>query len=150
MADEAFARALAALRRKERSIAELDAWLAERGVSEGERAEVVVRLIEVGELDDRRFALRFAQDKRELAGWGAERIREALAGRGIDEAEISEALADDEEPAQVERAEALLRRRAARLDDDRERGRALSYLTRRGYAYEVAHAAIRRVDRDAA
>jgi regulatory protein len=150
MADEALARALAALRRKERTIAELDAWLAERAVPEGERAEVVVRLIEVGELDDRRFALRFAQDKRELAGWGAERIREALAARGVGEPEISEALADDGEPAQVERAEALLRRRAGRLDDDRKRGRALSYLTRRGYAYEVAHAAIRRLERNAA
>ena len=43
----------------------------------------VARLTEIGELDDERFARRYAEDKRELRGWGAERIREALASRGV-------------------------------------------------------------------
>ena len=43
----------------------------------------VGRLTEVGELDDERFARRYAEDKRELRGWGAERVREALLARGV-------------------------------------------------------------------
>ena len=43
------------------------------------------RLIEAGALDDERFARRYAEDKRELRGWGPERIREALAARGVAE-----------------------------------------------------------------
>ena len=44
------------------------------------------RLLEAGALDDERFARRFAEDKRELRGWGPDRIAEALRARGVDEA----------------------------------------------------------------
>ena len=56
--------------------------------------------------------------------------------------------AADEEPAQVVRAAALLARRASPVDSDRGRARALGYLTRKGYTYEVAHEAIRAYERE--
>ena len=80
---DAFEAALAALRRRERATAELRAWLATRGHGPEEIEAAIGRLTEVGELDDERFACRYAEDKRELRGWGAERIREALASRGV-------------------------------------------------------------------
>ena len=101
------------------------------------------RLTEVGELDDERFALRYAEDKRELRGWGGERIREALASRGVAPALVELALEADSHGAQVERASDLLARRGRPLAADADRARALGYLTRRGYAYEVAYEAIR-------
>jgi regulatory protein len=142
-ATDAFEVALAALRRRERTTAELGAWLAERGYGSEEIETTITRLTEVGELDDDRFARRYAEDKRELRGWGAERIREALASRGIPSALVEATLEADSLGAQVGRASDLLARRGQPLDDDLDRARALGYLTRRGYEYEVAYEAIR-------
>ena len=97
----------------------------------------------MGELDDERFARRYAEDKRELRGWGAERIREALASRGVAPALVEAALEADSHGAQVGRASDLLARRGRPLDADADRARALGYLTRRGYEYEIAYEAIR-------
>ena len=88
---------LAALRRKERTTAELADWLRRRGYGAGEVEAAIARLIEVGELDDERFARRYAEDKRELRGWGSERIREALTSRGIAGRMIEAALEADSE-----------------------------------------------------
>src|SRR5687767_14431385 len=81
----AFELAVAAISRKERAVAELRSWLADRGdLEEAEVDAAIERLIEIGELDDVRFAERYAEDKRALRGWGPERIREALVERGIE------------------------------------------------------------------
>jgi regulatory protein len=143
MADDAFELALAALGRKERSRAELAAWLRERGVDEDEVESTVGRLEAIGELDDARFARRYAEDKRELAGWGAERIRDALVAREVKREHIEAALASESHREQVRRAVELLARRDRSLDSERDRTRALGFLTRRGYTYEIAHEAIR-------
>ena len=148
MADEPLELALRALGRRERSSLELERWLTERGVAEDEVHATVAHLEKVGELDDARFARRYAEDKQELAGWGAERIREALLHRGVTPEHVEAALAADGAPEQVERAAALLVRRAQTLESERDRGRALGYLTRKGYTYEVAHEAIRAYERE--
>jgi regulatory protein len=142
-APDAFEVALAALRRRERATAELGAWLAKRGYRSEEIEATITHLTEVGELDDERFARRYAEDKRDLRGWGAERIREALASRGIHPALVEAALEADSHGAQVGRASDLLARRGHPLAADSDRARALGYLTRRGYEYEVAYEAIR-------
>ncbi len=49
----------------------------------------------------------------------------------------------------VERAGALLAERGEPLDDDGSRARALGFLTRRGYDYELAYDAIRAASRAA-
>jgi regulatory protein len=147
---EAFERGLAAIRRRERGTAELAEWLAAREFTAAEVNTAIARLTEVGELDDARFASRFAEDKRELQGWGPQRIREALTGRGIARELIDLALGADGHDEQLSRAESLLSRRAEPLSDDGARSRALAFLTRRGYDYELAYEAIRRQGREAA
>jgi regulatory protein len=148
-ASDAFEVALAALRRKERAVAELRAWLATRGYGPEEIETAIERLTEAGELDDERFARRYAEDKRELRGWGAERIREALASRGVPGPLVEVALEDESHGAQLGRASDLLVRRRQPLDADADRARALGYLTRRGYEYEVAYEAVRMAARRA-
>jgi regulatory protein len=144
----AFELAVGAISRKERTVAELREWLAARDVATDEAEEALERLIEIGELDDQRFARRYAEDKRDLRGWGPDRIREALVERGIERA-LAGAAADGEGPAeQAERAAALLRGRGADLRDEAGRAKALAYLARRGYDYEVAYQAVRLVERD--
>ncbi|HEX6116759.1 MAG TPA: regulatory protein RecX [Solirubrobacterales bacterium] len=143
-AQEAFAHALGALRRRERSRAELAEWLARRGYEQEDRIAALDRLEEVGELDDARFARRYAEDKRELSGWGPERIREALLARGVPLMEVEDALEADSHDEQLDRATELLERKGGDLDSDVARGRALGFLTRRGYEYEIAYEAVRR------
>lgn len=135
--------ALAALRRKERTSADLARWLDRRGYGSAEVATAIERLTKAGELDDERFALRFAEDKRELSGWGAERIREALLARGIEPSLAEAVLAAETHSDQVDRASELLVRRGQSLEDDTGRARALGFLTRRGYEYEIAYEAVR-------
>ena len=101
------------------------------------------RLFETEVLDDERFARRYAEDKRELSGWGPERIREALLDRGVPIDTIEGVLALDSHGDQLDRAREILIRRARPLDDDADRQRALEYLARRGYDHEIAYQAVR-------
>jgi regulatory protein len=145
--DDAYELALKALSYKERTESELRAWLAEREVAEAEVEEVIALLAEAGAIDDASFARRYAEDKRELAGWGPDRIRTALQGRGVAAAHIDAALAGEDQGRQRERAVALLSDRGMSCSSERERERALGLLVRRGYALELAYEAVRAAER---
>jgi regulatory protein len=140
---DALEAALATLARKERTTAELAAWLRRRGHDAAQVETALEALAEAGELDDERFARRFADDKRELRGWGPERIADALASRGVPAHLVELALEGDTDADQVSRASGLLLRDERPLADDSDRARALGFLARRGYAFDVAHEAIR-------
>lgn len=141
--EQAYELALGALSRRERTESELVGWLRARGVEETELAEVLARLAEAGALDDAEFARRFAADKRELRGWGPERIEAALRARGVGSAQVEAALAAEGVEEQTGRAAALLAEGGLRCESERERGRAFALLARRGYPAEVAYEAIR-------
>lgn len=147
--EAAMVAAVGALRRRERTVAEMHEWLAGRDVRAEVIDAVVSDLIEVGELDDDRFAREYAGDKRELSGWGPERIEAALVDRGV-ERSLAESAAVEEHEAQMERAAEQVRGRFGELRDDGDRSRALAFLARRGYGYELAYDAIRRAGQDAA
>jgi regulatory protein len=109
---------------------------------------VLTRLVEDGSIDDERFARRYAEDKRELAGWGPERIREALSSRGISADLIEAALAAESEDEVVARASALLARSGTEVADEGGRKRALAQLARRGFPLEAAYDAVRALERN--
>jgi regulatory protein len=148
VSDEALSLALEALARKERTVAELGSWLRGRGVEYGQVEEVVDQLVSTGVLDDARYARRYAEDKRELRGWGSERIRAALFERGVADVDVEDALGSGGVEGEVELALGLLRDRGAGLEDASGRQRALGMLARRGYGSEVAYEAIRRARSD--
>ena len=106
---KAFEAAVRALSHKARTEAELRMLLAERGFADAVE-DVVLRLQEMDELDDARFAALYAADKRELRGWGPERIRVALVQRGIAEGIAAAAVAGEDAGEQAERAAGLLDR----------------------------------------
>jgi regulatory protein len=116
-------------------------------VDEPERIQVLARLIEDGSIDDERFARRYAEDKRELAGWGPERIRQALAERGVPEELIAEATAAETDEDVAARAAELLSRNGSEVADERGRQRALALLARRGFPLEAAYDAVRALER---
>lgn len=146
--EEALGHALRALGSHERTIGELEALLERRGVEPEIRREVLDGLIADGTVDDTRFARAFAEDKRQISGWGAERIREALRRRGVSSSEVEAAL-EQGTSDELERAIEVVRGRGYQLAEERERARALGLLARRGFDADVAYEAIRRAERAA-
>ena len=92
MADgpDAVETALRALRFRDRTTAELDARLEQRGIGEAEREQALETLERIGYVDDERFARSRAERLAER-GSGDALIRYDLEGRGV-AAEIVEAV----------------------------------------------------------
>jgi regulatory protein len=128
------------LNRRDRTESEVRGHLTAKGVEAADIERSVATLSEQGYVDDARFARLFAQDKRVLEGWGSERIRVALASRGIERDLIEAAVADeDDAESEMERALEILRRRFPSPSwEPRERDRALAVLLRKGYDSELA------------
>jgi regulatory protein len=143
-AGKAFARALRDLSGRERTVAEVRARLQAWRLGDAEVETVLERLEIAGAVDDRRFARRFAEDKRELAGWGDARIRAGLERRGVTSQLVEEVLASHDDEDELERAILALERRGGALVNDAERQRALAFLVRRGYDLDLAYDAVRR------
>ena len=116
-------------------------------MEEAEVEEVTALLTEAGAIDDASFARRYAEDKRQLAGWGPDRISTALEGRGVAQEHIEAALRGEDEEAQLERAVRLLGDRGMACASERERERALGLLVRRGYPLDLAYEAVRATER---
>ena len=132
------------LGRRDRTVAEMRGHLAKKGVEEAVGEAVIAELGEQGYLDDARYAKRFAEDRRALDGWGAERIERRLREVGVEREEIAAALADQDAAGELNAAVELLRRRFPHPPDtDRDRERALAFLARRGYDLETAYDAVR-------
>jgi regulatory protein len=135
--------AWAALDRRERTEAELRWLLTGKRVEPWVIDEVVGELVEQGYVDDAGYARRFAEDRRRLDAWGAERIERRLLAAGVAPEHIAAALGDGE--GELEAALALLRHRVPQPPSTpRERDRALGLLLRKGYDAELAYDAVRR------
>ena len=142
--DEALTLAYGHLGRRDRTVAEMRAHLQKKGVEDAVADAVVVELGEQGYLDDARYAKRFAEDRRTLDGWGAERIERRLREVGVEREEIAAAVAEQDAAGELDAAVTLLRRRFPHPPDtDRDRERALAFLARRGYDLETAYDAVR-------
>jgi regulatory protein len=130
------------LNRRDRTAAELRAYLAARELAEAEVEAAISELVELGYVDDARYARLFAQDKRTLEEWGEERIRRSLRERGVERELVEAALletADADGADELTRALSLLRRRFPEPPADRrERDRALGVMIRKGFDSELA------------
>jgi regulatory protein len=125
--DDAVEQALRALRHRDRSAAELDARLEQRGVGAAEREQALTTLGRIGYVDDERFA-RSRAEQLAARGSGDALIRYDLEGRGL-AAEHIEAALDALEPE---------RERAARLAEERGRSvKTARYLASRGFGADA-------------
>ena len=105
--------------------------------------EVVAELESTHVLDDARFAERFTEDRRALAGWGPERIELELSRRGVPNELIEPALSSRTREEELTAACSVLGERFRAIEDDRARNRAWQLLVRRGYDPELAYDALR-------
>jgi len=134
-ADAAVEAALRLLRHRDRSAAQIDRELAERGVATEVRAEALEALVRTGLVDDARFAERRASVLADR-GAGDAFIRHDLGAAGI-----AQDLADDALTAvegEHERARRIVERRGASAKTAR-------YLAGKGFSSDVVHTAIAHV-----
>ena len=132
-----------ALNRRERTVAELGRHLAAKRVEPSAIEAVLAELTEQGYLDDAAEARRFAEDRRRLDAWGAERIERKLLSLGVDR-EIIAGVVGERDGEMEAALEILARRFPQPPQTPRERDRALGVLVRKGYELELAYDALRR------
>ena len=129
-------RALMLLGYRDRSRAELARKLRDAGYPAPVAAQVVKRFVEIELVDDERFAAAWVRT-RAAAGYGARRIDQELAQKGIAPEVASAALesvaASDE---QLVRARAALRGRVAA--DRKERDKLVRRLVAKGFSVQTA------------
>lgn len=133
-----------ALNLRERTVCELRAFLEGKRVEPDAIDAAVVELEQARLLDDAAYARRFAEDKRALERWGAERIERELSRRGIALDLVEAAIAQQDRDGELDSALALLAEKVREPPaDDRARDRAWRMLVRKGYAPELAYDAVR-------
>ena len=130
------------LNRRDYSSSELAAKLREAGYHPSVADEVVARFVEVGLLDDRRFAELFARSKA-AAGWGHTKIERELARRGVDATQLEGWPSGYLEEDESETAFALASRR--RLSGKNDFQKLVRFLCGRGFPMGVAMDAAKRV-----
>jgi regulatory protein len=132
------------LGRRDRTVLEVRRYLEGKRVEPDTIAAALVELREQGYLDDERFARQFAEDKRLLEEWGADRIARRLAALGVPAELTAAAVGARDREGELDAAHALLRRRFPQLGDEpAQRQRALGVLVRKGYDSELAWDVIR-------
>jgi len=143
MNDEAKARALKILEKRDVSRKMLIDKLTEKGISEADAEEVADRLTELRVIDDERYAglvVRHYAAK----GYGERRIKEELYHRGVPREYWETAL--EEMPEQDETLERFIRSRLRGAEPSQENlKKIINALLRRGHSWEDIHAAVEQV-----
>ena len=132
-----------ALSTRDRTVAELRAYLGRKRIGPDAVEHAVQELARAGLLDDARFAERFAEDKRMIERWGSERVERELRRRGVAPEHVSAAVAAQAPVAELQAALALLVERMPPPRSDRDRDRAWRLLVRKGYEPDLAYEAVR-------
>ena len=134
---------------RDRTVAEVRRHLERKRVEPAGIDAAIAELDRLQYLDDERFARRFAEDRRRLDAWGADRIERRLLALGVAPGIAAAALGTGDGHDELAAAVDLLRRRVRRPPEtDRDRERALGLLARRGYELELAYDAVRAFERD--
>ncbi len=141
---QAFDVAWRLLARRDRTEAELVQAFLKARVEPALAADVLEELRAGGYVDDATFARRFTEDRRNLDGWGSERIERRLIALGVSREHVDAALAGDDHDDLAAAVALLARRFPTPPATPRERDRALGHLVRKGYELELAHDALRR------
>ncbi|MFZ6026331.1 MAG: regulatory protein RecX [Chloroflexota bacterium] len=143
--EAAYQQAYRLLERRERTVAEIERRLRERGFSDEIITDLLARLQESGVVNDNRFARNFVEARATFRPRSRRALRVELRQRGLQEAQIAEALADVDEGAMAYQVALKQGRRLQALAWQEFRQKLGAFLARRGFNYEVIAPVVRRV-----
>lgn len=109
-------------------------------------AEILAVLVKDRYVDDFRYASAYARDKSAISGWGAVKIRHALALKSIPREIISAALEEIDDCRAQARLEKLMEAKVRSLrDDPQARLKLLRFGLGRGYGYDEVSKVVERL-----
>ena len=138
--------ALRYLARRDRTDAQMRAYLIRLGVSSARAGRVIKRLVEQGYVDDERYGLRWASERLARRPMGRERLEAEMIGQGLERDTIERTL--DQvygERSERELALALLRRKYDRRGPA-SRSAVATLLRRYGFTEETIETVLRTGD----
>ena len=140
--EQALQRLMALCAKAEKSSGDAMRLMRGWGIAPPERERVLEKLVAQRFIDDARYASAFVREKTRLNGWGAYKIRAALAAKGVDRATIEQALGEIDPHTAQERLERQLRAKYAKfanldLAPYELRGKLVRYGASLGYDYET-------------
>ena len=145
----AYLDALHLLARREFSVAECRARLADKDHPADEIDAAIAHLLETGALDDERVARAYARTAVNIKGRGRLRVQRELQEKGIDRdiaaAALAEVFGDADERAMVARAIQKRLRGRTTVKDRAESARLYQYLMRQGFTPAAVMAALRKL-----
>lgn len=135
--EKAFQRALNFLSFRPRSQAEVERNLRKHEVAEDLIPEIIARLKRGNLLNDVDFANKWVEDRTVFRPRGAYALRAELRLKGVADTAIDKALANIDEPHLARQAAKKKVRQLSQLEWQEFRNKLSSYLSRRGFGYEV-------------
>jgi regulatory protein len=139
--DKAYNRALNYLSYRPRSRREIDRYLQERGVPQEQIDAVVGRLERVGFLDDEAFARFWVENRERFRPRGLHALRYELRVKGVSGEIIDRVLETVDAAESAYRSAEKKARQLRSLDQQTFYRKMIGFLSRRGFAYEVAREA---------
>jgi SOS response regulatory protein OraA/RecX len=116
-----------------------DGQIKEReGVSVPIADRVFGRLVEKGYVDDEKFTRFWVENRNQVKGVSARRLKAEFRAKGVDAATIESALSESNRDDTDELTK-MLRRKRHKYDDEQK---LIAYLARQGFAYDDIKAAL--------
>ena len=119
---------------QDRCTQEVRKKLATFDMPDSEKGKILKLLVDVGYLDDERYASTFVRSKIHLKKWGVNKIRMALKMKGISDEIISNALSEiDPEIYREELIKVLKSKKINETDPYKRRAKLAQYAMQKGY-----------------
>lgn len=138
--DKAYNLALAYVARRLRSHWELTDYFRRKGYDEALREQLMARLMQLGWVDDKKFAEAWVRNRRLLKPVSRRRLMAELRQKRIADDIASEVLAEDEADEQSVLRELIGRKRKQTRYQDPQK--LMAYLARQGFSYDDIKAAL--------
>ena len=140
--NKAYQRALNYLSFRARSRVEIERYLRDKKYTPDVISDTVEKLAEEGLIDDTAFAQSWVENRERLKPKGARALRYELRQKGLSDAAIENALEDVDEEAMAWQALEKKLRQWQGLDEETFKRKAMSFLSRRGFGYDVTREAV--------
>lgn len=127
------------LSRRDHSRKELETKARKKGYPDHAMSGILDELEEKKYLNNRSFAIKYARDKFEFNRWGTHKIRMELKKKGINEADIQNALAEiprDDAMTAIRELITKNSRKFKRAEPDKRRKKIFDFLVRKGFDSE--------------
>lgn len=141
---KAYQRALNYLSFRARSRVEIERYLRDKKYEPDVIAATVERLAGEGLVDDTAFAQSWVNNRERLKPKGARALRYELRQKGLSDTAIENALEEIDESEMAWRAIEKKLRQWQRFDEESFKRKAMGFLSRRGFPYEVTRETVER------